>query len=297
LDANYFLEKGDRQMRKTWIRIGLVLALAVPAGSAMASGRSGNASPGDAASFASTSNGPAIPSTGFSLCPAIAETAQVRNKGIDYIRTPEFVEAVNAVANGTSSFAPTRVPAAWKGAAHLWGSNVASNGMPRIAVMPGAAGNHRVVLLSPSGATVDPRKVGLEEQSCSPDLLFRASLEYRFRRGQEDAPLLYPHLVRTASSGIEQRIVAKVDAAARSAKRADEISARIVQAEKAGAGECQPQELARAKAELAVALGGISGLDFDPGMTETVLARAEHASSGLLSSGRYASIHGQYCGQ
>lgn len=203
------------------------------------------------------------------------------------------------MANGTSSFAPVRVPAEWKGAANLWVASVASNGMPRIAVMQGETGlgKHRVVLLSPSGAPLDPTKVGLEERSCNSDLLFRASLEYRFRKGQEDAPLLYPHLVRKAASGIEKNIMAKMDSAARSAKRADDISTRIAQAEKAGAAECQPQELARAKEELAVALGGISTLNVDAGVTETVLARAERASSDLLSGGRFASMSAAYCGQ
>lgn len=286
-------------MKKTGITLGIVLALAVPAGGALASGGSGSASRGDAASFSSTGSGSAIQPAMLSLCPTIAETAQVRNKGIDYIRTREFAEAVSAVASGTSRFAPTRVPAEWKGAANLWGSSVASNGMPRIAVMPGEAGSgvHRVVLLSPSGALIDPTQIGLEERSCNSVLLFRASLEYRFRQGQEDAPLLYPHLVRKATSGIEKRILAKMDAAARSVKRADDIAARIVQAEKAGVGECQPKELARAKAELAVALDGISDLATDAGMTETVLARAEHASSVLSTRGRFASVNAAYCGE
>ncbi|MHB1012277.1 MAG: hypothetical protein ACYC37_05155, partial [Desulfobacteria bacterium] len=240
-----------------------------------------------------------IQTAGFSLCPAIAETAQVRNKGIDYMRTREFAEAVSAVANGTSSFAPMRLPAEWKTVASLWGSSVASNGMPRITVMPvgSGSGKHRVVLLSPSGAPLDPRRVGLEEPSCNSDLLFRASLEYRFRQGQEDAPLLYPHLVRKAASGIEKRIIAKMDSAERSAKRADDIAARILKAEKSGAADCQPQELARAKAELAVAVGGISDLEFDPGMTEAVLAQAERTSAELPASDRYAAIFKDYCGE
>ncbi|MDP2658439.1 MAG: hypothetical protein Q8O78_08505 [Candidatus Deferrimicrobium sp.] len=223
----------------------------------------------------------------------------MRNKGIDYVRTREFAEAVSAVANGTSTFAPMRVPSEWKDAANLWGANVTSNGTPRIAVMSAEAGpgRHRVVLLSPSGAPIDPTRVGLEERSCNSDLLFRASLEYRFRQGQEDAPLLYPHLVRKAASEIGKTVTAKMDMAVRSAKRADDIAVRIVQAEKAGAGECQPKELARAKAELAVALGGISDLNIDAGLTETVLARAERASADLSSAGgRYASINRTYCG-
>jgi hypothetical protein len=294
-----FMEKGDRPMEKTGIILGLVLVLAVPVAGALASGGTGFASHSDAVSFSSTGNGPAIQPAGFSLCPTIAETAQVRNKGIDYVRTREFAEAVSAVANGTSSFAPIRVPAEWKGAATLWGSSVTSNGTPRIAVMQGEAGpgRHQVVLLSPSGVPIDPTRIGLEERSCNSDLLFRASLEYRFRKGQEDAPLLYPHLVRKAASGIEKKIMAKMDSATRSAKRADDIAARILQAEKAGAGECQPQELARAKAELAVALGGISDINIDAGVTDTVLARAERATADLMSAGgRFASINRIYCG-
>ena len=280
-------------MKNKGIMLGLVLVLAVPAGGALASGGIGFAGPGDAVSFSSMGIGPAIQATGFSLCPTIAETAQVRNKGIDYIRTREFAEAVSAVANGTSSFAPMRVPAEWKEAAILWGSNVTSNGKPRIAVMSAEAGpgRHRIVLLSPSGALIDPTRMGLDERSCNSDLLFRASLEYRSRQGQEEAPLLYPHLVRKAASGIGKTVTVKMDMAARSAKRADEISFRILQAEKAGAGECQPQELARAKAELAVALGGITELDFDPGVTEVVLARAESLSGNLLAPRMYAASH------
>jgi hypothetical protein len=293
------MEKGDRQMKKAAILLGLLSVLAVPVAGALASGGTGSVSHGDAVSFSSTGNGSAIQPAVISLCPTIAETAQVRNKGIGYIRSREFTEAVIAVANGTSSFAPMRLPAEWKGAASLWGASATSNGLPRIAVMQGEAGpgTHRVVLLSPNGAPIDPRRIGLEERSCNSDLLFRASLEYRFRMGQEDAPLLYPHLVRKAVSGIEKRILAKMDSAERSAKRADEIAVRILQAEKAGAAECQPQELARAKAELAVALGGISDLEFDPGMTETVLARAERASADLSSAGgRFASVNRIYCG-
>jgi hypothetical protein len=158
-------------------------------------------------------------------------------------------------------------------------------------------GKYQAVLLSPSGAPLDPKRVGLEEGSCNSDLLFRASLEYRFKKGQEDAPLLYPHLVRKAAAGIEKQILAKMDVASRSAKRADDISARIAQAEKAGAGECQPQELARAKAELAVAVGGIAQLDIDPGVTEAVLARAERVSAELLVAGRVASVSKTYCGE
>jgi hypothetical protein len=86
-----------------------------------------------------------------------------------------------------------------------------------------------------------------------------------------------------------------MDMAARSAKRADDIAARIAQAEKAGAGECQPQDLVRAKAELAVAVNGITELEFDAGVTEAVLARAERASADLSMAGRVASVSKAYC--
>ncbi len=284
-------------MKKTGITLGLVLIFAFPVGGALASGGAGRTAPGDAVSFSSTEIGLAIQPAGFSLCPGIADAAQVRNKGIDYVRTREFAEAIRAVANGTSRFAPSKVPADWRGAANLWGESIATNGKPRIAVIPSDAGqgNPRVALLSPSGAPIDPTRFGLEGQSCNPDLLFRASLEYRFRQGQGDAPLLYPHLVRQAASGIEKRIMAKMDTAARSAKRTDDIAARILEAEKTGAAECQPRELARVKAELEVARAGITDLEFDPGVTEAVLARAEPLSGNLLASRRFAASHGIRC--
>ena len=143
----------------------------------------------------------------------------------------------------------------------------------------------------------DRTRIGLEEKSCNSDLLFRASLEYRFRKGLEEAPLLYTHLVREAASGIEKKIMAKMDSAARSAKRADDIAARIALAEKSGTGGCQPQELAREKAELAVLLSGISDLNIDAGMTETILALAERASSEPATGGRLASVSAAYCGE
>jgi len=291
------MEKGDRPMKKTGITIGLVLALTGFAGIALASGESGHAKQGGAASFSSTGIGPAVRSSEFSLCPTISETAQVRDKGIDYVRTREFAEAVGAVANGTSSYAPVRLPAEWKSAANLWKETFSSTGKARIAVMPWESGPGRreVALLLPSGAFAEPTQVGLDGRSCNSDLLFRASLEYRFRTGQEEAPLLYPHLVRKAASGIQKKIMAKMDSAARSAKRADDIAARIAKAEKDGGG-CHPLELARAKAELAVARAVITDFDSDPDVTDAVLARAEVASAELLSGGRFASVNKAYCG-
>lgn len=284
-------------MKKRGIMLGLALVLAVPAGGALASGGINDVRHGGAVSFSSTVNGPAIQSAGFSLCPTIAETALVRGKGIDYLRTREFAEAVSAVANGTSTFAPMKVPTEWKGAANLWGSSVISNEKPRIVVMPGDAGpgRRRVALISPSGALIDPTRVGLDERSCNSDLMFRASLEYRFRQGQEDAPLLYPHLVRKAASGIGERVMAKMDSAARSAKRADDIAARILEARKAGVEACQQQDFAWAKAELAVAHFVITDFDSDPDATEAVLARAEPLAGSLLAAPRYAASNGIQC--
>jgi len=285
-------------MKKTGMMLGILAAFAIPAGGALASGNIALASRGDAVSHpAFAGNGMAIRPAGYGFCPAIAETAQVRGKGIDYIRTREFAEAVSAVANGTSRFAPMRLPAEWKGAASLWRETVTVDGKPRIALVPGesGAGNNRVVLLSPNGAPIDQKRFGLEERLCNPDLLFRASLEYRFRRGEEDAPLLYPHLVRKAASGVEKKIVAKMDTAVRIAKRADDIAARILQAEKDGAAKCLPQELARAKAELAIARKGIADIDFDSGAAEAVLAKAEPLSGTLLAARSYAALHGIRC--
>lgn len=278
-------------MKKTAIMLGLVLVFAVPIGGALASGRTGHSSPGDAVSSSPTENGPTIVPAGFSLCPAIAETVEVRGRGIDYLRTREFAEAVSAVANGATGYAPTTAPPeGWKDAAADWNTSVALDGKPWIAVVSEGddPGVQRAFLVSPNGIPMEPIMFGMD-RSCDPRLLYRASIEYRFRTGQENLPLLHPQVVRQAVSEIGITVMAKLDMAARSAKRADDIAARILEAEKAGAGECQPQELSRAKAELAIARNyGITELDFDPGMTEMALARAETRSGNLLAERRYA---------
>lgn len=285
-------------MRKSVVILGMLLTLVFAVGGAFASSGIVLASNDDSAySTTYAGNAAAIRPTGYGFCPSIAETMQVRNNGIDYVRTREFAEAVSAVANGTSEFAPMRVPEEWKGAAKFWRETFTVNGKPRIAVAPGEAGpgGTRVVLLSPNGSPIDPKRLGLEARTCNPELLFRASMEYRLRKGQEDAPLLYPHLVRNAASGIEKYYVAKMDTAVRIAKRADDVAGRIVRAEKAGAAKCLPQELARAKAELTMARAVITNVDFDPGPTEAVLAKAESLSEALKSPGSYAALHGIRC--
>jgi len=294
---SFFKEKGGLYMEKTWIRLCLVAVLTVPAGIAMASGGTGYDRPAETVSYSPPGIGQSAQPALFSLCPVIADAEQVRSWGIGYIRTKEFAEAVNDVANGKSSFGPRNTPEEWKGAANLWKSSVASSGKPKIVVMPGdaAPGKRQVVLLSPGGTAVDPARIGLEERSCNSELLFRASLEYRSRRGQENTPLLYPHLVRDAAAGIGKIVTAKMELAGRSAARLEETAKRIQQAERMGAGECQPRELARAKAELAIANRGITELDFDPSMTETVLARAESLSGNLLTERRYAASRGIRC--
>ncbi len=285
-------------MKKTAIMLDLVLVLAVPIGGALASGGIGQAGPGDAVPYSSTGIRPTIGPAGFSLCPAIAETATVRDNGIGYLRTREFAEAVSAVANGTTSYAPTKVPAEWwKDAATDWKTSVAMEGKPWIAVVSegDGPGIQRAFLVSPNGIPMDPTGFGMD-RSCDPRMLYRASIEYRLRVGQEDLPLLYPHVVRQAVSEVGITVMAKLDMAGRSAKRADDIAARILEAEKAGAGECQPMDLSRAKAELAVARNnGIAELDIDPGVTEIALARAEIRSGNLPAERRYAASHGFRC--
>lgn len=232
----------------------------------------------------------------FSLCPSLSETPQVKERVIDYLRTREFAEAVSAVAEGSSRFSPTTVPGDWRAAAADWKSSVVMSGKPRIAVISGSGGPEeaRAVLVSPNGVPVDPVALGTDRM-CDPQLLFRASIEYRARRGEDDLPLLYPHVVRQAASGMAKTVTAKMDLAARNAKRLEDTVLRIRQAEQMGAGECQPRELARAKAEAAVARQGITELDFDPGMAEAVLARAETLSGNLLSARRYAASRGIRC--
>jgi len=275
----------------------LALLLAIPAGPALAlspGDRAGRSGDGLASALAEPGN--AIRSERFNLCPSIAETAQVKERSVDYLRTREFAEAVRAVAEGSSKFSPTTVPGDWRTAAADWKASVATAGKPRIAVVSGSGGpgGPRAVLVSPNGVPMDPIPLGTDRM-CDPQLLFRASIEYRTRLGQEDLPLLYPHVVRQAAAGIGKTVTAKMDVAARNAKRVEDTVLRIQQAEQMGAGECQPQELARAKAEVAVARQGITEIDFDPGTAEAVLSRAETLSGNLLAARRYAASRGIRC--
>lgn len=182
-------------MKMRWVMAGLILVLALPSETVSAS------APGDRADSAGNAVSPAyeaidagappVRSQGFSLCPGIADTAQVLDKGIDYPRSPEFTEAMVAVADGSSPYAPAKLPPEWRRAAESWRMNVAGGGKPRISIASGEEGSHdlRAVLVSPAGVPVEPGRIGLEEQSCNSSLLFRASIEYRARVGREDAPL------------------------------------------------------------------------------------------------------------
>ncbi|GAB4231991.1 MAG: hypothetical protein OHK0028_07270 [Deltaproteobacteria bacterium] len=284
-------------LRKKSLLLVLVSVIAYPAGSAFALSpgeRAGSSTAGISSALMGT--GVVIRSERFSLCPSIADTAQVKDRAVDYLRTREFAEAVNAVANGSSRFSPTMVPADWKVAAADWKTSVAATGKPKVAVVSGAGGvgGQRAVLVSPNGVPMEPILLGTD-RTCDPQLLFRASIEYRTRVGQEDLPLLYPHVVRQAAAGLGKTVTAKLDLAARNAKRLEDTALRIQQAEQMGAGECQPRELARAKAEAAVARQGITELDFDPGMAEEVIARAETLSGNLLAARRYAASRGIRC--
>jgi hypothetical protein len=157
------------------------------------------------------------------------------------------------------------------------------------------AGLHEVRLLSPTGQGIDLDQAALTAESCHPLLLFRASLEYRWRTGNPDAKLVYPHKVRTATRSLGDSIQAKMEMAKRFADRADKITDMIAMAEQMGAETCQPKELARAKSELARAHQLVTDIHHDIRETESVFVKAELSAGSILSAQRFASTRGLIC--
>jgi hypothetical protein len=298
-------------MRNHFFRMFLILALFLFTGSALAGydepmlESSGNNVPRNGM----LSNG--VDTVHFlrsCLCPDIAITPPFRSAGLDYVHSVEFAESVYAVASGTSRYSPEVLPAEWMATAYSWWTHVAVKEIATIKIFsatetlrstgkagPTIAGLHEIRLMSPTGRGIDLEQAGLTGESCHPSLLFRASLEYRWRTGNPDAKLLYPHKVRMATRSLEDSIRAKMQVAKRFAERADRITDMISMAEQKGAATCQPRELALAKSELARARHLVTDIHHDIQETESSFAKAEVSAGSILSMQRFASSRGFMC--
>jgi len=243
-----------------------------------------------------------------SLCPDLAGTKVFRDAGLGYVHSVEFARSVFAVANGTSKYSPREIPPDWKAAAYGWWTHAATDAKAGIRFSvgeegpplpggdgaPGASGI-RPRIQTTIGRRIDYDRESLEAESCDPMLLFHASLDYRDRTGQPELPLAPPYRVRLASEALDQTIRAKYAAANRLAAKADSIRRRIADSERMGAAFCQPQELARVKAEYEKAVEIATDIDRTLEEAEGALARAEESSAELFAQRQFASSRGIPC--
>ena len=144
----------------------------------------------------------------------------------------------------------------------------------------------RVGLLSPTGGVIDLERNGLTGESCSPMLLFRASLDYRRRAKHPEAKLVFPYQVRNATKNLDDSIRAKLAMARTFVGHAEVVSGKIAVASRLGAERCQPKEIARARDDLDRARRSAADLHLAVDDTEASFARAESSADRILEIGR-----------
>lgn len=211
--------------------------------------------------------------SGSFICPDLAYTELFRAKGLEYVHTMAFAEAMLAVAGGRSKFAPPPVPQEWQAAAANWTVHLAAH----------EAG------LAPQGlmGILWPR-FSSEENSCHPQLLYKASLEYRAQPGNEGAAVVFPYYPEMAAHDLEEMIVPL-------SGRLDRVSSKIAMAEQVGATECVPGKVAHAKELLETARRATAGYHYDAIVIEPFFARAETAAEELIEERRMAAASGYRC--
>jgi hypothetical protein len=101
-------------------------------------------------------------------CADVARTEIFRTKGLEYIASREFADAIVAVAGGASEYSPSEIPASWRAVAAEWSA-------PGRTKLPG------------------------NEEACAPALLYLASLEYRARLGNDRIAPVFPRVARAST--------------------------------------------------------------------------------------------------
>lgn len=199
-------------------------------------------------------------------CPDLAYTEIFQSKGLGYVHSREFAEAVRAVAVGASKYSPEEIPAFWRDDAENW--------------------------IGP-GSEMLPFHKG--EDACNPALLYLASMEYRARPGHEGVTPVFPLNVRAATR--EARVVAEWKKAGPFAERAAAVEFKIAVAERMGAGDCTRVELESAKLLLDRARNVAAASRNNRNNTEGAewLDRAERNADSLLANRQFAFRQGIGC--
>jgi hypothetical protein len=224
------------------------------------------------------------PSSG---CPDIAHTKTFQSRGLGYVNSPEFADAVRAVAYDASEYSPAEIPPDWRVAAENWNEYIKltrdeeSNRLSPSALFQLRGGEE---MLFPKG-----------KYACNPDLVHLASLEYRKMQSREALPPVSPRVIHAAIKDLQEIIAAKRQMARRFASRTTSIGSKIAEAERLGAGDCSPSEVARAKRELERAFIEARTVQHTLPETELSFDRAERVANFLLEPHQFASSRGGAC--
>jgi hypothetical protein len=210
-------------------------------------------------------------------CPDLAYTEPFKAKGLGYVDTREFAEAVHAVASGNSRYSPREIPPGWQAAEAAWRRVLAAHTNVAAELAPAR-----------TFMTQLDAKPFFGKEACSPPLLYLASLEYRSMPGHQGVTPVFPRLVRAAAFDLGTRVVAKSRMAGNYAKRIAAIGVKIAEAERMGAEASAPRELSRAKSELDRARMDATGVRSGIQDTEASFARAEQ-TAGILLGNQFAS--------
>jgi len=210
---------------------------------------------------------------GTFLCPDLARTELFRSKGLGYVHTLAFADAISAVAGGRSSFAPPPVPEGWQDASSRWLMHLLTHDaglLPQSVLLPLGEG------------------FSSEEEPCDAQLLHRSSLEFRARTGNEAAGVVYPYYVPLAAHELERMILPH-------SSRAERLAARIELAERLGASDCSPGLVGDAKAALEGARRLAADRHYDAVLLEPSFADAERLADALAEGRRVAAAQGVTC--
>ena len=226
-----------------------------------------------ASALAGSAEGDGTVYSGSFICPDLAHTRLFREKGLEYVHTMAFAEAMLSVSGGRSKFAPAPVPQEWQAAAANWTVHLATH----------EAGLAPQWLMG----TIWPR-FSSEENGCDPQLLYMASLEYRAQPGNGGAAVVFPYYPKIAAHDLEEMIVPL-------SGRVDRVSSKIATAEQVGAGDCVPGKVARAKELLETARRATAEYHYDGSVIEPFFNRAENAAEELMEERRMAAASGFIC--
>ncbi|GAB4233527.1 MAG: hypothetical protein OHK0028_09370 [Deltaproteobacteria bacterium] len=218
-------------------------------------------------------DGDGIAYQGSYACPDLGQTPLFRSKGLEYVHTMAYAEALLVVAGGRSRFAPPPVPSGWQSAASNWIVHLLTH-------EAGLTPQWLMGILWP--------RFSSEENPCDPRLLYKASLEYRARPGNGNAPVLFPYYAPMAAHELEEMLRPL-------SGRVDRVATKIATAEGVGASECSPDKVARAKELLETARRATAEYHYDRVVIEPFYTLAERAAEELMEERRMAAANGFRC--